>query len=345
MRTTYRIVTTLVALGAVFPVIGTSAAQADTSQPGVIQATWYWQEQTVAVGPEPVSPPTQVSGVPDKDLAVASKGDSGGVPDKEPYLAFDFAAIPPQSTVNAFTVTLAVDDSPQAVQAMPPDLKLIACGAVRAWTAAAGGEAWSQKPADDCSAKIPGKYDATAKTWTFDIAPIAQAWANGDPALGIGIVGDPTYTTPFQVVFKPASTVKTSVDYTPAVVEPTTEPTFEPTPYVPPVAPPPVVSGPAPITSVDVPPAPSPSPAPAPVVVTSTRPVTRTAAVPFTHSSGIPGSFWLAALAGVVLLGVVSLVLGDPEVATDVASGSVTRSLRQRRTGAAGRAAPRVRTV
>jgi hypothetical protein len=81
------------------------------------------------------------------------------------------------------------------------------------------------------------------------------------------------------------------------------------------------------------------------VALTPTRPVTRTAAVPFTHSSAIPGSFWLAALAGVVLLGAVSLVLGDSEVPADVSSGSVTRSLRQRRAGTAGQAAPRVRTV
>jgi hypothetical protein len=345
VRTTYRIATTLVALGAVFP-FGAIAAHADTAQPAVLQATWYWQENTVAAGPESLNPPTTVSGVPDKDLAVASKGDSGGVPDKETYLAFDVSAIPALSSISRFVVTLAVDDSPQAVQASPPDLKLMACAAVRAWTPGVAGASWTQKPADDCSAKIAGKFDATAKTWTFDITSIAQAWSNGDPALGIGIVGDPTYTTPFQVVFKPATTVKTSVDFTPPAPT-STEPAVAPTPaYTPPVQV--DTSGPAPVTSVNVPPVvPQPTPQPPPVALATTpsRRVNTVANVPFTHSTTIPGSFWLAALAGVVLLGVVSLVLGDPEVPTDVASGSVTKSLRQRRAVRGTQAAPRVRTV
>jgi hypothetical protein len=345
MRTPYRIATTIVAAAAVFP-FGMGAASADTAQPAVIQSAWYWANQSVVVGPEVVNPPSQLSGVPDKDLAVSYQGDADGKADKVTYLAWDVTAIPQGSTVNAFEFTVFVEDDPTVPQVQTPDYKLVACGAVGDFIPAQGG-AFGGRPADDCAAAAPGKYDAATKSWTFDVAPYANAWANGDPASGIGILPAPDTQVPFQVVLKPASTVKTSVDYTPPA------PVVEPVPDVAPVAGPPVNVGVAPPPAV-VPAAPQPVVQPAPsvappvVALPQVRPVAPVVkGLAFPKKTGFSGAMWGGALAAVALLGIASLILGDATVETETSrTRTVTRSLRERQARSAlPRTRTRVRTV
>jgi hypothetical protein len=77
------------------------------------------------------------------------------------------------------------------------------------------------------------------------------------------------------------------------------------------------------------------SPPVAPVVQ---QPVTRTAARPLTQETGATAAFWFAMLAGVCLIGFVSLVLGNPEVAVATTrQNGLDRALRRR---GAGTAAP-----
>jgi hypothetical protein len=66
----------------------------------------------------------------------------------------------------------------------------------------------TKRPAADCLTGGTGKHDATAKTWTFDISPIVQAWVDGEPNEGIYLgplgaqnvaYGDPDPSTNFQV--------------------------------------------------------------------------------------------------------------------------------------------------
>lgn len=348
MRTPYRIVTTAVALAAAFP-FGMSAAHADTAQPVVIQTAWYWADQSVSVGPEVLNPPTQATGVPDKDLVVSYKGDANGAPDKVSYLAWDVSAIPAGATIQRFEFTIGLDQTPTTVQATPPDYKLIACGAIGDFVPATAGK-FSDKPADDCSAQIPGVYDAAAKTWTFDVAPYADMWAKGDPPSGIGILPAKDSKTPFQVVLKPGDTVKTTVEFSPAA--PIADPVVPPvvTPIQPPsqntnYAPPPVI----PVTQ----PQPVAQPAPPvrqPVVLQPRlAPVVPAAkGLTFPKKSGLPGAFWGGALAAIALLGVASLMLGDATVPVEAPRGrTVTRSLRERQAANRGalRTRARVRTV
>jgi hypothetical protein len=349
VRTPYRIVTTLIAAAAVFP-FGMSAASADTTQPRVTQGAWYWADKSVVVGPEVLTPPEQLTGVPAGDLAVAFKKDDGNKPDKVAYLAWDVSAIPAGSTVSKFELTIPVETDPKAVQAGPSDLKLVACGAIGDFSPASAG-AFSDRPADDCGAAAPGTYDAAKKTWTFDVAPYANAWAHGDPPSGIGILPAPDSAVPFQVVFKGPATVTTTVEFTPPpVVQPTVDVT-------PPVVQPPVdnggtgVVGPPPIVPAQATPAPQPAPTAAPPVVsTPVHPVTPVAkGITFPSKSGLPGAFWGGALAAVLLLGVASLMLGDATVAAEAPRGrTVTRSLRERQgahRGSQPRSQTRVRTV
>lgn len=351
MRTPYRIATTAVALAAVFPFgMSTGVAHAEETQVEVVQQAWYWQENTVSVGPEVIPGPTQATGVPDKDLVVAYKGDAEGKPEKVSYLAWDVSAIPLGSTVSRFEFTIKLDTAPTTVQAAPDgQYKLIACGAVGDFTPVAAGQ-FSDRPSDDCGAYAPGKYNATDKSWTFDVAPYADAWAKGDPPSGIGILPAKDSQAPFQVVLQPGSTVKTVVEYTAPepVVAPVAPP---PAPVVQPPAP--VANAPAPVIPVTVPqPAPQPAPPPAAPVVAlpQSHPVTPVArGVTFPAKSGLPGAFWAGALAAIALLGVASLMLGDATVPVEASRGrTVTRSLRERQAasrGALPRTSTRVRTV
>jgi hypothetical protein len=347
VRTPYRIATTAVAFAAVFP-FGMGAAHADVVQVEVIQSAWYWADQSVAAGPEVLNPPTQATGVPDKDLVVAYKGATDGSPDKVSYLAWDVSAIPAGSTVSRFEFTIGLDTATTTAQLTPPDYKLVACGAIGDFTPAQAGK-FSDRPADDCADAAAGVYDATAKTWTFDVAPYADRWAKGDPASGIGIFPAKGTQVPFQVVLKPGDTVKTTVDFTrpePTVVVPPVVPSVAPQPpavqqnY----APPPVI----PVTQ----PQPQPAPPVVPPVVAQplARPVTPVAkGIAFPSKSGLPGAFWAGALAAVALLGVASLMLGDATVPVETQRGrTVTRSLRDRQAahrGALPRTRTRIRTV
>jgi hypothetical protein len=330
VRTPYRIATTLVALAAVFP-FGMGAAAAETADPVVVQAAWYWADQTVIVGPEVLHPPAQLTGVPAKNLAVAYKGEENGAPDKVSYLAWDVSMIPAGSTVSRFEFTIAVESDPAVTQATPPDYKLVACGAIGDFAPAEAGS-FADKPADDCSSVAPGVYDATKKTWTFDVAPYADLWAKGDPPSGIGILPDPKSEVPFQVVLEPADTVKTSVEFTPPapVAVPTTEPDVNP--ILPPAqqptyyAAPPAVPNTAPVPVAQ----PAPTPAPPVVAISEPRQVAPVArGITFPSKSGLPAAFWGGALAAIALLGSASLMLGDATVPVEAPRGrTVTRSLR-----------------
>ena len=94
-----------------------------------------------------------------------------------------------------------------------------ACMVTSAWAA---GE--SQDPAtiptSDCVVGGTGVHDAAAKTWTFDITGIAQAWADGKPNMGISLsplgaqnvaYGDPDPSTNFILTLNPTLTASFDV--------------------------------------------------------------------------------------------------------------------------------------
>jgi len=183
----------------------------------VLQAAWFWQtayEQAnppVAAGPAPVTEP---SGVPDGDLAVAHSSNDGSS-SKMPALAFDLGAVKPGSIVDKFTFSVTVDSDPQA--ANTPNPAVVACLPTRLWPAALGGD-YTDEPAVDCSTKVAPKIDGS--TYTFEITQFAQQWLD-DQNFGVALVNDPDNTsTPFQVAFTGAKTVKATMTYTPGTTAP-----------------------------------------------------------------------------------------------------------------------------
>jgi hypothetical protein len=160
-------------------------------------------------------------------------------------LRFDLPAIPPNALVEKFDLVLDEGDltfsiespafrgailaalsqypeqHPEALQAYLSGLAggnpaiadfeptgIEACLIRGAWTAGASQDG-TARPAADCLLGGTGKRDTAAGTWTFDIAPIVQAWVDGDaPNEGIYLgplgaqnvaYGDPDATTNFQI--------------------------------------------------------------------------------------------------------------------------------------------------
>lgn len=334
MRTAYRVLSTAVAVGAIFP-IGTLPAHAQastTAEVAVETSAWFWSAQTFGAGPGdvPLPPvPTDPSGVPKGDLAVAYKGDKETLkdgtevakPDKETYLAWDIYFIPEGSYVDSFTFTLFLDPDaeqlfvPQEVEVETqpthfgqPDV--VACLPTIGF-GSGEGDAFAVKPQDDCSEPLYGSYDEKTLSYTFDASVYAQDWVDGKDNFGLGFRPALDAPDPFQLVFKGAKDVKATITYTPAEAEPTAPPVVDP--VVPLPQPPTDVSVFVP-SGPQVQPQPQAEPQAPPVVAVTQAPVVvqNVAASPLVTTRGLSPVFWLAMVAGVLLIGATSLILGDP---------------------------------
>lgn len=186
----------------------------NASKPGVLQAAWYWQTALQQANP-PVDPnevpATEPSGVPEGDLAVASTSNDGSS-SKLTALAFDIGSLKPGTTIDEFTLTLTLDSSPTATSLNTTAAAPVACLPTRSWPIGDPGPI-ADAPAFSCANKVAPKVDGS--TYTFQIADLAQSWVD-DQNLGVALVNDPANTTtPFQLVFTGAKTVKATMRFTP----------------------------------------------------------------------------------------------------------------------------------
>jgi hypothetical protein len=260
--------------------------------------------------------------------------------DKETFLYF---ALDPLLTLVAegkeitidsaiVTVPLAADEG--ANRSVSPDpVKVKACASTDGFVDL-DAAAYDDKPATDCNKlNVVAKASTDGKAYTFDVTSLAKTWID-DLNNGIALV-PARMSSPFQVVFQKKDTVSIALSYT--VVEPTVDP--EPTtPPLPPVDTyvPPVNTGNTVTPNIGVQPQPQPQPtvAPRPTVAPPVqRQITPVATNAFSEDNKPSAAFWLAALAGVGLIGAMSLFLGTTEV--PVRSGSVQngvgRALDERR--------------
>jgi len=324
---------------------GAQASGPATTKPPVLQEAWFWQNAYEQANPPvaaPAAPPSEPSGVPDGDLAVAFTSPGGTSSSKMTALSWDVGTVPAGSTVSAFTFSLTLDSSPAATSFGTQDATIDACQPTRAWPAQMPGD-YSNEPSVNCANKVAAKVDGS--TYTFSIPVIAQSWID-DQNLGVAVVADPASAAPFQAVFKGAKDVKAQITYTAAA---STSPATASTGGVSAggassstAAPASSGGGTAPAPSVQLPTDPTgvTGSAVAPPVVAGVSPGVASGVAPATTevaavtsaSSAPTGAFWVAAaLAGVVVL-VASVVLGDAApIAAPAASGSrLERVLRQR---------------
>jgi hypothetical protein len=170
-----------VLLTSLFPAL--APAQSNSAAVPVTGGSWYWQEQVGTVEPggglPPVAPPGALPtpDVPAGDFPVSVVA---GQPDKESFLQLDTSAIAAGSTVSSLVLTLHEDATGGNVAA---DMATIEARAVTSFFAAGdAGKPWVGRPAYDTTGPAVAGKRATDGTWTFELAPIAQAWANGTPS-------------------------------------------------------------------------------------------------------------------------------------------------------------------
>ena len=318
MRPAARAISVAALLGmAGVPVLLSAApAWADSASPVPSYSNWYWSGKDGAastvtgstpVGNGPFAAPDQASGVPDGDLGVGYTNDV----DKVAAINFGLQSIPDGATVTKFAFVMPLDPTASNLAATDGPA-LAACPAIAPFEPGMGPTELSKAPAQAANVCIDGKYDATAKTYTFDIATAADDWSAGAPALGVVIRPKLGESTQFNYAFKGINAIKVTAEYSAAAA-----------PVVAPAAPadsgvaqPPTGfdSGSVAITPAQpvtpVAPQPQVMPAPAPVVAApATTPVAASIQVDALRPGG---QFWLALLGLAVMLLLVAFVIGDP---------------------------------
>lgn len=320
MRPATRLITGMALLGvAGGPMLLAAApAWAQSANPTVSYSNWYWSGKDGAastvtgstpVGNGPFAAPDQASGVPDGDLGVAYTNDV----DKVAALNFGIQSIPEGATVTKFAIVMPLDTTASNLAATDGPA-ITACPAIAPFEPAMGPTELSKAPAQAANVCVDGKYDATAKTYTFDIATAADDWSAGAPTNGIVIRPKLGESTQFNYAFMGINAIKITAEYSDAAA-----PIVAPVVAAPPaagsgVAAPPsgFDSGTAPV--VPLTPVQAPVTVPQPQVMPQAAPV---AVQPAAASSPIgslrpAGAFWLLLLGMIALLLLAGVVLGDP---------------------------------
>jgi hypothetical protein len=215
------------------PQVCSSTTQPITGAIGGVVAPVTGTKLPDAQGPQPVQPGTLPVGM------------LGGKPRYTSYLKVTLPAIPSGSLVDRFDLVLTQTDVSYALESpafraailagleayetkdpatftefvgsvanqtnplaetAPTGLEL--CAVTAAWRAGGSQDAATQ-PAKDCIFGANGVYDAAAKTWTFDLSLLAQAWLDGTtPNEGVYLgpigaenlaFGDPDTSTNWQI--------------------------------------------------------------------------------------------------------------------------------------------------
>ena len=297
-------------------------ASADThvsASPPAVSTNWYWTQAAPSLGGVrlPLAPPTAVSGVPDGDLGVGYAPDQDGNPDKFAAVGIDLTQIPLGSTFSLFTVTIPLDPDAHQVKNGIPDLS--ACENIDVFPDEAGPTDVAKAPPLSLDSCVKGQFIAAigkAGAYVFDVTAIASDWSGGAPADGLTIRQSPAAAKPepFSLSLQGKNNIVTEADYSQPEV-PVAAPPVVSLPG--PVAPPPAYTGVAQPPSVPVYVAPAPQIQPPVVPVPQVNPAPQ-AVVPAASAAYIPGSlvpstnWWLGFLAALGLLGLTSVVLGDP---------------------------------
>ncbi len=313
--TVLRLLAVAALTGASTAALAVPPALADSATPAVVKTNWYWSLTSPSVegNTVPVAVPAPASTVPDGDLGVGYVADQAGTADKVAALGFDLAAIPLGSTFSSFEVSVPYDPAAHQAASGTPDIS--ACELIDGFADAPGPSDLKAAPPVSQPSCVKGAYKATvgsAGGYVFDLTAIANDWSGGAPAEGVLLQptqGLATPQQPFSLSFLGKNGITTAVSYAPPATD-------QPEPVAPPAAvvPPPPLPGFAPQPQVQ--PVALPAVPPAPVPVPQVQPVPTTVplqAVRYAQGPLVPDTrWWLAVLGLLALLGLTSVVLGDP---------------------------------
>lgn len=323
MSRSMRLVGAVVLACSSVPWLGVGPAHADTALLVPTNSAYFYSAGLDKPEASPAAPPNvtgAADGVGAGHLAVAA---TGGKEDKVSFLYFDVFSLPAGASVTKAVVTMKlVPASPEDLSAQASPDKVVACKAGEQGFNGDDGAGLAANAPDRLCKDFSVKGTAVGTTaYAWDVTPLAQTWIEGAND-GLAFTrADESPNSSFQVVFDLATTAALSVEYSlPEVVAPIEEvPVLTPPVDLPPTdpgsgfAPAPDV-GVAPETGAEVPIVPNPTVNEPPSAVPAASVPTRRAAV---QASLRPTTgFWLTLLALGVGLGLLSLVLGDPRVAT-----------------------------
>ena len=314
------------------PLLSVAPAYADTAVKAPTNFGYFNSTGIDKPDASPADPPNLTSdhadGVGPGHLAVAA---AGGKEDKVSFLLFDVFDLDPAATLQKAVVRMVlVPNTPPndlSFQAAPE--KVVACMAGSEGFSGDEGNGLALAPKRLCDKfKAVGKATADGKAYEFDVTGLAATWLTDDNE-GIAFTSAPeAQSSNFQVVFDKPDTATLSLTYTGGTVETVLPPVTTPVDSgVLPQAPassPDFSSGGgfAPAPSIDTPIAPSvelpavPNPTVnQPPVAAVAQPVTRPAAA-LSASMRPTTGFWLAGLALIGGLALISLIMGDTAVPT-----------------------------
>lgn len=316
-----------------------SAFAASTTESASVGAYFFRQGVTTQNQGLPADPPApvpnvtgdQADGVAKGNLAVAAQG---GQEDKVSFLSFSLAEAPLDGTIESALLSVPlVPSNPPANIAYNEAPELVrVCKAGDSGFYGEDGTSMLLAPERLCDeySSEPGKLSQDGKSYVFDITGLAATWLEANDGLAL-TVAEGAESSPFQVVFAPATEAKLAYTYSGGVEEIIAVPE----------APidsgsadlgtgfsggelPPVDSGfvESPVVDTTLPePAPAAAPAPAPAVAAPISNVSAMTEAPLTPST----SFWIGLLALVGIGALLSLILGDNRVATPATAASQSR--------------------
>jgi hypothetical protein len=220
-------------------------------------------------------------------------GVAGGQETARTYVLPDLLSLPFGAKTTSGVMTLPVDSAGTDGTVAADSATMLAClGAAPFADGTAGAS--SAAPKVDCKTSAPAKYDAKKVQFTVDLTPFLEAWASGQPALGIALLPDPGKASPsetWHVTFNGRKLsgkkhIESDITYTPAPPTGTGTGNTVTTPPAPTAANPPPVNVPA------LPPSTATPPQPAPVVApTQAAPPVAQQPVAFTRKFQYPLAF------------------------------------------------------
>lgn len=155
----------------------------------VAASAWTWR---------PTLPVGEPSNVPRGGLAIQFDGRPSAPPAKATYLRLALGSAPAGSTVMRLTLVVPLDPSVDQDGAAGP---VVACALAGPIVAGEGVDP-STQPAEDCTAAVPGRYDAAGNALVFDLAGLAQGWLDGQFNHGVVLRPDPAAALPAVLPFQ-----------------------------------------------------------------------------------------------------------------------------------------------
>src|SRR4051812_25589111 len=122
-------------------------------------------------------------------------GAAGGQESARTYLLPDFSSLPFGATLVGGDMTLPVASGTGDGTVTPESAKIRACLATKPVTDGAQGST-AAPPGLDCDVSTTPTYRASDGTFTLDLQPFIDAWAGGQPRLGIALVPDAKSAAP-----------------------------------------------------------------------------------------------------------------------------------------------------